>query len=71
MVQILSKIVQLKVVSYIHLCTYKCPFTQIQLPPQPASLASATSGHQCYSAIYDYTAIEENEVSFVKGNNLT
>ena len=39
-------------------------------PFQPASPSKATSEQQLYSAIYDYTAADDDEVSFVEGTNI-
>ena len=45
----------------------KClPMQQIHSKPQPAFPSKATSGQQYYSAIYDYTAADVDEVSFVE-----
>ena len=43
----------------------------VYLPPfQPASPSKATSEEQLYSAIYDYTAADDDEVSFVEGTDV-
>ena len=44
--------------------------TWCTLPPfQAATPCEKTSGQQYYSAIYEYTAADDDEVSFVEGTD--